>query len=627
MSGIEVIAGLALGAAPILVQLLHGCVQGYQYYAAAVDIKEDCRYLQALLRMEYARLLDWASVSGITHFEDGDDLPVFLRSHRLVILAIFTEIQERQKELATLCGKYEELKTDWTAGTSDAELANLKTKATEIFQPFMGPENRESEQTSKTKFARFKKKLSNAKSVFTNPKRIKWVTLDKDQFEGLLSKLAKLNDGLQNLLGGHQLQVLNETTRKTYMEMVQFRNDLKDLQHLVQAALALDKSDFLKPTDSRFSPRNRALLEFLASFKGLHTANDALLTNGSSQYYHSSNVTPLPGRIFYTAWTNHLIMEGIRKRTTGTYTTVEGIKHKIWIEWKPYLARYSASKAKDLPIDAHTQRIRELVSLLQFPKPDDFGTPQCIGFFDDGDNKKTKPLNFHFGLVFKLQDEIDLSSPPISLRQILENATPSLTDRISLAAKLATSIMYLHAVNWLHKSLDSDSIVFFNKAGQPDLTKSFLTGFEFARPDRDGETTRSAPRTKRNDLYSHPQYQGPNAVGTYRKTFDIYSLGIVLSEIVYWQSIEDIVGIADVDEATSADILKIRDTVLGDPAFFQTINSQAGSIVCEAVRSCILGGEAFGLSEGQPEGTVEAGVMIQRRFSELVVNRLTSLFI
>lgn len=92
---------------------------------------------------------------------------------------------------------------------------------------------------------------------------------------------------------------------------------------------------------------------------------------------------------------------------------------------------------------------------------------------------------------------------------MLDKPTPSLTERIALAHRISVSVLYLHAVNWLHKGLRSDSIVFFPAAGSTttEICHPVLSGFEYSRPDKEGETTTGGNLNNWWELYVHPDYQ------------------------------------------------------------------------------------------------------------------------
>lgn len=88
----------------------------------------------------------------------------------------------------------------------------------------------------------------------------------------------------------------------------------------------------------------------------------------------------------------------------------------------------------------------------------------------------------------------------------------------------------------MHKSLRSDSIVFFRQSQTQSLlvTSPYLVNFEYARPQ--AATTRlDFDNDYDRNLYRHPDREGEPRV-SFTKLHDLYALGIVLLEIGLWQT-------------------------------------------------------------------------------------------
>ncbi|KAF7512121.1 hypothetical protein GJ744_002283 [Endocarpon pusillum] len=131
------------------------------------------------------------------------------------------------------------------------------------------------------------------------------------------------------------------------------------------------------------------------------------------------------------------------------------------------------------------QRIKKLVLLPQpANKLPEFNAPQCLGYFfdnsaddddDDGDDDEADSGGGgRYGFVYDKPPKTPPEAAPVSLLELIQRSQresappPSLTKRIALAHTLARSLMYFHSVNWLHKGLRSDNIIFF----APPLTRS-----------------------------------------------------------------------------------------------------------------------------------------------------------
>ncbi|KAL8716280.1 MAG: hypothetical protein Q9220_000185 [cf. Caloplaca sp. 1 TL-2023] len=609
-----------------------------------------CRYLRTRLQIEYLRIVNWSEVAGLIEYKDGQDLPDSLKTDRLVLVAILTEIRTLMDDFANLNGKYKDyLRPDESddAKNEAAEL-DLVTKFSNISLEY------EKKAVAK-KYPRGTNSIINhmrmAKDIAKNPKRLVWVAFDEQVFVKLLGRLTELNDYLQELLHGNQSRKLEQVTSQTYMEMVQVRSSVEELKHLVMAAMLLE--DRGHSTTSEVRRRNDQILARLADFKSLNAANEAPTGERPPEYDSIISATHLNySQVYYEEETTTTS----RNRAQGKFFPGNGTVTKIWVEWKTYKEKWSSKLDKYVPQDDNIRRVRELAALLQSAKPKEFCAPRCLGYFDDRDDAEHSEHEYRFGLVFEKpihhQDQT-----PVTLHDLLHSVpAPSLTARIALAHKISVCILYLHAVNWLHKSFRSDSIVFFPTAGENNLAASsiastpfYLTGYEYARADRPGETTTGGDDLDEwTELYVHPDYQGQGTKGTYRKTFDIYSLGIVLLELAFWAPIEQVVDV-DMDGVDVLEEVKdIRRRLLESSSaaaapvaaatataaqqqpevrVLDTVKANLGERYWTAVNSCIRGREAFGVAEKESEVDVEVGAKLQSGFTRLVTEMLEGISI
>lgn len=408
---------------------------------------------------------------------------------------------------------------------------------------------------------------------------------------------------------------------------MQVRTSVEDLKHLVMASILLNdhRASILSPSENARRQHDKAL-ESLARFKQIRAANDA--PNGQETAYHnylikSTEITTY-STISYSRdgpkLTTAKATTTDQRRTEGEYSSDNQTTLQVWIEWKGYTARYDKDRQTDIPSEEDVNRVKELVALLKSEKPSEFCTPRCLGFFDDRKDSAKSENDFRFGLVYEKPEE---NVSPVSLYHLIrEDSMPSLSDRIRLAHKTATCILYLHAVNWLHKALRSDNILLFPKENRIDVENPFITGYEYARPDRDWETNTGVAPNVWWELYAHPNYQGGRTRGRYRKSFDIYSLGIILLEIAYWKSIEDIMEI-DPSKAPRNDIFQICEKLLApDSKYKEYVRVNLGERYCTAMTSCLDARSACGISDEEVEATVLTGAKLQKQFTALVVDSL-----
>lgn len=217
-------------------------------------------------------------------------------------------------------------------------------------------------------------------------------------------------------------------------------------------------------------------------------------------------------------------------------------KH-VFIELKHFELRRRATE----PSETVKNAVKRLGSLLGHPKAREAGfrTLQCIALV-----KLQKPQPA-FAFAFKLEEELFFSAgetvPPTSLLQAIQSRSterPTLEQRFAIARSLVKTVFHLHSVDWLHKSIRSENVIFgyhsnYNCAkGESrlflvDYEKPFLVGFEFSREERDKSTTDQDDNIERN-IYRHPDRQG-QPENRFNSLHDIYALGVVLLEIGLWR--------------------------------------------------------------------------------------------
>jgi serine/threonine protein kinase len=217
----------------------------------------------------------------------------------------------------------------------------------------------------------------------------------------------------------------------------------------------------------------------------------------------------------------------------------------------------------------------------------------------------------------------------VTLRSLLGSTLePSLTKRVALAHAIAESLTYLHSVNWLHKGIRSSNILFHNSPLQqrtkqaPAELLPTLSGFDYARPDLPDTMTERSLRNLEHDLYRHPELIGLTASRS-QKSHDIYSLGIVLIEIAYWQPIETVLKIDLEQSGATRRVRDIRKQLLREESEYLTkIDSLMGEIFRHVIQKCLVGGLEIGIPPNGDETDPKVGVEMQRVFLEEIVGNL-----
>ncbi|KAK4135737.1 hypothetical protein BT67DRAFT_258999 [Trichocladium antarcticum] len=269
------------------------------------------------------------------------------------------------------------------------------------------------------------------------------------------------------------------------------------------------------------------------------------------------------------------------------------------LEWRYYSTR--ASRQTLAHLDSRVQMLT--MQLQQLSTLADAGVLTCLGYVHDEKSAR-------HGLVYAYPDGVAPPPTPISLRERLHRdlATTTRRDRdarLACARRLVLSVHRLLSVSWLHKNLTAESVLLFeNDAGGPEtdpdadddgLPPPFLAAFSFARRDAQLELSErlasvyhqkpahhppgrshrmvAPPPPDENEhmLYWHPD-RCRIAAGTlsgsdgapqhvahvaqsYRRGFDVYSLGVLLLEIGLWCPIEPIARKAGMKDPESFAVL------------------------------------------------------------------------
>lgn len=188
---------------------------------------------------------------------------------------------------------------------------------------------------------------------------------------------------------------------------------------------------------------------------------------------------------------------------------------------------YQADQDMDAP-QAVTKNVRRLSALLQQLNRFDetkFRALKFCGFYQEMRRRR-------FGFVFSMPKT--LSSPePISLKQLLAGDCPFPLDRrFKLAHTLAVTLSRFHRLNWVHKNLRSENVLYFRSRDEDaKLSGPWIIGLTHARRD-DGDTSMMVDASFERNIYRHPQrWSDPLR---YRQIHDIYSLGVMFLEIGMW---------------------------------------------------------------------------------------------
>ena len=210
------------------------------------------------------------------------------------------------------------------------------------------------------------------------------------------------------------------------------------------------------------------------------------------------------------------------------------ISEKVLIEYKSYPPiMQGLTPAEISETQTHiNSRVHQLASLLYYSGSSELGTLPIKGLVD-------QPSKSRHGFVFYFPAEAEPCTPD-SLHSIMRSLSPTslwpLSARFRVAQSIAKSIGKFHADGWVHKSIRSQSIVFFKDRENKSrlLSSPYLVDFEYSRPES-GTTLHLRDNDDEKNLYRHPDIQDV-AHSSFLTLHDIYSLGVVLLEIALWQT-------------------------------------------------------------------------------------------
>lgn len=618
----------------------------------------ECQYLRVRLKTEQYRLLDWAHVARLT--ERDEELLISNASKGMLL-----QVLDQQEQLLLRFGSIDErckklrppLLSEIT-NPKEVGLLEQPPAYTSRVSPIVSSGGQSADSAFETRFPQseslLRKSLAWVESRRKYPAQLRWAVWEKAKVEDLLVKLTAFNDVMKELLTGLQLQQLAVKQTRTEFQIVQLHSKVDQLIELFQSTAVLSGMNnrasagrlhaFMQlnilnePADSAMQNTGLQNLATLAQVKAMNSAIDSeKLTDDTTT---DLEVGKSRDEIVSVELQRKDIQLLDEAKDGSLDARVEAIyqdpatrkKQQVWIEWKSYDPR-----PFDNGPDKHIlRRIKALAALLKWNgHTDRFRAPHCLGYFLDKDDHNNGDDRCRFGLVFEKPEGAFPQTKPRSLLELLKDQSlkmPSLTDRIALARATAACIERLHAVNWLHKGLRSHAILFFaGSSDEVDFSKPYVSGFDYSRPVQNDDMTERPPENPAHDLYRHWRVHGliPRNMGGsgYKKSYDIYSLGIILLEIVHWKPIDEILGIKDLKKVRPNITRDVRMRLLGEEDFLWYVKANVGNTMEGVVKACLQGPEAFGIEDGADEKDELVGEKLQREFYDKVVMRLESMIV
>ncbi|THX51304.1 hypothetical protein D6D06_07448 [Aureobasidium pullulans] len=608
----------ALGATSLLLQLFGAAIAGYKIFRCATSADVEIKTFVLRLKVEQCRLSRWGELAGLS---GSNDAKVFNRH---------VEVQEPWlvdvlKQITMVLDGLSRL-VNYHASTSPAQLildADISaTRTLDISGPLdqssavhkVYAELMESKAYGRivSPSSKYPKGLNHlfqlAEDVFVvskEPKRLVWAIRDQRRFRLELKNLRKLTDHLHEAVSDNQMGQLLESSHQTWLYVLQLSNTVQDMKALLAAQQ--ETRDHQKNVDSisdKLESQLHATMEKVTSF-AIRTSS--LEMEGSM----SMGLHNMPG------------LKQLSEEDDGyrTLATLDG-KH-VWIEWRSYevsLVSDQEGIVERTPDPQSVQNVKRLTWLLsQSDQPDEFHQPKSLGYVDDIDELR-------FGVILN-----PMAEGSRSLLSLFSAPRIGPLGQYAIARQIAESLLYLHAVNWLHKGLRSAGIVFGQTASESvgGLGHLFVSGFGFSRPSDHSFTTGGPPHDDKWLLYCHPDYLNQDRKAGYRKSYDIYSLGIILIEVAHWKPIDQILqpSHSGRDSALGEQRQDIRVRILDGGVILEQVRQNMGDRYADATRACIEGVTAFGLQSGVDESNPYVAALLQQAFIEAVVDPLKAIVV
>jgi hypothetical protein len=531
----------AIGTVGLLGQIFSGCISAYRIFTTAASLGRDSEKLLCKIRIEEMRLLVWGREWGV---EDGKFEALLEReskagNERLRGLAIqvLSELLRTITEAERLKGRY---------GLRDVDAGEKGGKGS-------GNGNGNGNGNGKAGNGEAQSNISRITGLKNDLQmRAKWVIVDKEKFSTFVADLKDYNDGLEQLFPRNRLPTLHRT----------WQNEL-----LQNAHRDLEKLSLLETASNGVYPQ----LTASANLKQLRINLDSRTT---------ANFKPT----FALKLRRELLSVSDKdsRRSMGVYNNPStSTPENVVIEWVDY--------DKD-DVDGRVNHIRRIDDLARMvhsasDRHPDLHTIDCLGYTDDSGFSR-------YGLVYQ--------SPETSFSTlyslISDLRTPDLADRFKLAHTLAVAVWSFHSLDWLHKSVCSTNILFFPSslsasatkpttmsALVPDISKPFLLGFDSSRPDQVTEFSVASQNSSTEDLHRHPDSLDGLSRKPYCKSYDIYSLGLVLLEIGIWKVLQGYYK-------PHYSITKFRDRVVLQ-VLVPSLGSKTGGMYRQVVEKCLFAKE------------------------------------
>ena len=319
------------------------------------------------------------------------------------------------------------------------------------------------------------------------------------------------------------------------------------------------------------------------------------------------------------------VAAGLDNRTLAYLSPIEGNEQMpILLDYGQTKSGDSKSKTREPDHSRYEEMCMALARLSSTMESTYSGLLNLQGWTDDKDQSRC-------AYVFEVpQPEPREPSPgtgmqPRSLLSFLQNGAdtdganmPSLENRFRLALNASQSLHRLHAVNILHRTFNSNNIVFFVDERSLTGNSKIWKGPVIRKPYLIGFHQKSSTPTGEDDsdfasIYHHPQV-GNGKGNLYLTSHDYYSLGLVLLEIGLWMPLGKFWK-----SKYTRDDFKMRLQSI----YLKKLSAKCGTLYMKAVLFCLTAAET-GLGADSPDAPRDNKPEndVEHRFLNVVIRSL-----
>ncbi|EME81803.1 uncharacterized protein MYCFIDRAFT_197104 [Pseudocercospora fijiensis CIRAD86] len=209
------------------------------------------------------------------------------------------------------------------------------------------------------------------------------------------------------------------------------------------------------------------------------------------------------------------------------------------IEYRKYDPVTTSKQTAELEVN-----VRDLSARLNHVIASESGLLHCTGFSED---QAGHSFLMHFAYPERKANPRSLQSLLTDPTNISVGIKHSQTDRIVLARRLTSAVLYLHSANFVHKNIRPSNILIFDEVPQdgdqpstyPNVVGDpYLVGFDDVRK-ADAKSNMVRVDEWQKNIYLHPDRHRMSAGDEFTMRHDLYSVGVVLLEIALWGSFTD----------------------------------------------------------------------------------------